>query len=486
MKERHSAAGLLLVPLLAGLAPGLLGAGGCVQDAKTVAGCRTQEVGVRTYPSVFQAWNPVENLSGMTEVEALARHDLVFAGPWVLRLLWASTSEQPWSGLSTNLVGVDATRAVPVANGLEQARRRRAELRKLNPNLKLLCELRYREGFYARPTDKPDLRAQDAFPPDSPFWLRDKQGQLCPGWGEDANGDGTITRDEVRFMLLDFRNPAFQALLAQKARAIQQTGLFDGIMLDWWNEDDATTGHWPDWKGTYLTRDEERAARIAMLQAIRREVRDDFLILVNANSRTVPLSAPYVNGLFMECFKKKYDQGYTRDQIVAMEKTLSWAERTLRQPHINCLEGWRVVTAYNGDRAQRVAERSREENRACMRLVTTLSLTHSDGYVLFGDDNAMPSPDHLHNWYDFWDADLGTPVGVAGAEGRVPGLFVREYTGGWAVCNRSGKAQAVSVGVPTRAVSSGKVAPEHIVPDLDGEILLRMNRGAGGAGSHSP
>jgi hypothetical protein len=27
------------------------------------------------------------------------------------------------------------------------------------------------------------------------------------------------------------------------------------------------------------------------------------------------------------------------------------------------------------------------------------------------DDNSLPISDHLHNWYDFWDAKLGLPVG---------------------------------------------------------------------------
>jgi len=75
-------------------------------------------------------------------------------------------------------------------------------------------------------------------------------------------------------------------------RIVHQTGLFDGIMLDWWNEHNATTGRWPGWQGSVLTRDEELAARLAILRTIRQAVGDDFLILVNANDRTVPQSAP--------------------------------------------------------------------------------------------------------------------------------------------------------------------------------------------------
>ena len=50
-----------------------------------------------------------------------------------------------------------------------------------------------------------------------------------------------------------------------------------------------------------------------------------------------------------------------------------------------------------------------------------------------------------HNfWYDFWDVDLGQPVGEKGQryENR-EGLFIREFTNGWAVYNRSGKEHQI-------------------------------------------
>ena len=95
-------------------------------------------------------------------------------------------------------------------------------------------------------------------------------------------------------------------------------------------------------------------ARLSILRKIREHVADDFLILVNANMRQTPKSAPYVNGLFMECYKSEYGKGYSLDQILQMEETLLWAEQHLREPRINCLEGWRVVTDYMGDLKTRV------------------------------------------------------------------------------------------------------------------------------------
>lgn len=107
-------------------------------------------------------------------------------------------------------------------------------------------------------------------------------------------------------------------------------------------------------------------------------------------------------------------------------------------------------------------------------MITTLSLTHSDGYLLFSDDNAVPTPDHLHNWYDFWDVVLGQPIAAkAGRYQGVAGLFIREFEKGWAVYNRSGAAQPVIFDRDVTGVSSGKYQSRHRVSDFDGEIFLK-------------
>ena len=46
-----------------------------------------------------------------------------------------------------------------------------------------------------------------------------------------------------------------------------------------------------------------------------------------------------------------------------------------------------------------------------LRATTTLSLVRSDGYALFSDPNPLPTPDHLHDWYPFWDKSLGKTAG---------------------------------------------------------------------------
>ncbi len=279
--------------------------------------------------------------------------------------------------------------------------------------------------------------------------------------------------DTILHYLIDFTNPEVQDLMVKKVVALHQSGLFDGVMFDWWNEENATSPIGiDDWSDTILTPELELEARLSILQQIREQVEDDFLILVNANMRQIPLSAPYVNGIYMECYKPKFYEGYDLNQIKRMEDTLLWAEQHLRKPTINCLEGWRTVIDYIADQNTRVIERNNIRNRKWMRMITTLSLTHSDGYVLFSDDNAIPSPDHLHNWYDFWDTDLGQPIQEKGiVYNAVPGLFIREYENGWVVYNRNGAKQVVSFDVSVKGVNSGVLDIRHEIPSFDGEIL---------------
>ena len=155
--------------------------------------------------------------------------------------------------------------------------------------------------------------------------------------------------------------------------------------------------------------------------------------------------------------------GYTRKEIQRIENTLVWAEANLREPQVNCLEGWGIPTE----------PLDSPNNLRQMRLFTTMSLTHSDGYVLYTDGNI----DHEHFWYSFWDADLGRPIGPKAQQYQnIDGLFIREFTNGWVVYNRSGKPQPITLPRISTGVSNGKQDITHLLPDLDGEIYLRKGK----------
>ena len=316
-----------------------------------------QRIEARGFPSVFQAWNPATNMHDESPLHTVARHDLVWHDPRFFRLKWNNQH----IGLADGFDG----------ESIENAKVFRRKLLDYNPNLILIAEIRYRDAH------------RSYLPEGHSWWLRDTQGRIVPGW------------DEGRFLCLDFHNPEFRHQVAKQAKAAVASGAVDGVMLDWWSDD---------------------ADRLALVKEVRQAIGDHALIICNANDRTTPQTAQYINGYFMECYRSKTAEDWKR-----IADTLVWAEKNLRSPRVNCLETW--------------FHKSRDDLNL-MRATTTLALTLSSGYCLFSDPNPLPTPDHLHNWYPFWNKSLGRPVsaGAAAADGTVR----REFDNGTVVYNPMG------------------------------------------------
>jgi hypothetical protein len=350
----------------------------------------------RDFPSVFQAWSPADNLSGEDEMRTLARHDLVWQSPTSFGLRWETSP----SALATSF-SPDSIRA-------GQSMRR--SLLTVNPNMVFVAEIRYRDA------------PANFFPEDHTWWLRDAKGRRREGWAEGG------------YYLLDFSDKEFQRHVARRAKAAVETGVFDGVLLDWWKDD---------------------VDRLSLVQTIRNAIGDDHVIIANANDRMTPKTAPYINGYFMECFRSKTAADWNR--IIS---TLVWAEDNLRSPKVNCLETW--------------FHQSRDD-LSLARSVTTLSLTLSDGYCLFSDPNQLPTPDHRHNWYPFWNKTLGKPVsrGVR----RSDGSFARDFEQGTVIFNPMGNHNVTaSFDKSRRSVATGKDATSHSVPPGDGDLFIGTGR----------
>ena len=251
-------------------------------------------------------------------------------------------------------------------------------------------------------------------------------------------------------------------------------------MFDRWLEDLVllTTIHgdqYLQYEGTpefHKALEEERQARVSILKQIREAVPDDFLIICNNNWNWSHLAAPYINGGMIETF---HQDGYTNSKIADIEESLLWYEENVREPKINVLRGEGLETEPPDS----------PDNRRWMRLFTTMSLTCSDGYALYtiGGYTAEGHKQYQnHIWYDFWDANLGQPISpTAQPYQGIPSLYIREFTNGWAVYNRSGQAQAITLRSSVTSVSDrGSTAASitHLLPDLDGEIYLKTKHPA--------
>ena len=391
-----------------------------------------------TYPSVFQACGDIINMPRLSREEGIAYHDLFFCRE-TFGWTWTPTSDG-----NLRLMG-DRGEATGTTD----------RIRAQNPNTLLLSSIEYFVAYF------------NEFPDDWPYFVRDDAGNRIEfkTWNQYP---------------IDFTHPAVQEMVIQQAAEIARCGIFDGIGIDHWSKGGIGS----------ITDEEAWDAKDRIIQGIRDAVDDDFLILVTTSNDTIPpRHAEYINGLFMET-TEDYEGGYTYAGLAHIENTLLWAEENLREPQINCLAG----------RGVRNEPLDSPRNLQWMRLWTTMNLTHSDGYVMFTMGGNLDHPAHpfefwpghadahaqgirhTHQnskyWYDFWDADLGRPIGGDETKGQLyedrEGLFIREFTNGWAVYNRSGTAQEIELPQEVSGWSSGvKHQRRHTLADLDGEIYLK-------------
>ena len=327
-----------------------------------------------------------------------------------------------------------------VVGDMEYGIQKRDELMATNPNMVFLVNISMRGAGISH------------FGEDWPFWIRDASGNIVP---EGTEGAG----------LMDFTHSAVQDIIVEQAIAVSKCGLFDGIVFDWWHETGSILAdHNSGWLEGYRGLDAEQRARDVILQRIRAETRHNFLIQVNSNRGKIPRTAPYINGLTMETGIPDW---FTTDDelnkaLLETEGTLLWAEENLREPRINGVAGQALYAE---------AEDS-PNNRRWARVLLTLSLTHADGYVVYQTHAGFGAS----AWIDLFDADLGRPVGPKAQlyDEDIPGLYIREFTNGWAVYNHSGEAQIITLPEEVQGVASGLVNTEHALPNLDGEMYLRV------------
>ena len=413
------------------------------------------KVHTRSLPSITAPWAGwFVNKPHLSYTEMTAAHDMFWSPEFGLR--FQRTDE----GFS--LVG-----------DWREARRQQEALLNLNPNAILLLEVDMRGTDPESPFLK-ELYSSDDFP-----WVKDDSGKIVLG----------APAEQYKNLLIDFTHPIAQDIIVAKAVTVAKSGLWDGILFTYWNENRVVLNG-------YRSYEAEQKARESILKRIRDAVEDDFLIIVTGELR---VGMPYINGIILYSDPQDFSNDNERyTQLIELESNLLWAEKNLREPSINYLEAKGIASELPLS----------PTNQQAMRCFTTLSLTHSDAYFLYtmgadwgelhphddfyrnyphkdvdrvywdqhtnSHDTFLHRHGDTHYWYDFWDADLGHPIGK---KGRLypnrEGLFIREFTNGWVVYNRSGKAQNIQLPVSATGVASRITGTSHTVPDLDGEIYLK-------------
>ena len=190
------------------------------------------------YPRIAMLWSPVRGDRSL-ESEGPTRSDHGRRGP----VRPALRTARP-TGLAEGFT----------AESIARAKRRLAELRKLNPDAPILAELyfyEYRETW---------------LPADHPWWLR-RDGKRQQFW------PGTYR--------MDWNNAEYRRHVVKLTAALEQVG-FDGVFYD-------------------NLRDEPEPW-VAFLKEVRRAVSDGFLILANAGYAVGrhDFAAPFLNGVMYE------------------------------------------------------------------------------------------------------------------------------------------------------------------------------------------
>ena len=387
----------------------------------------------RNYPLIVSDFGiPFSDRPHLSFVENLAQHDLIFAGPEVFGLRFSKRAD------AFPIVSSDTDRVVQL----------RDEYHSMNPNIILLTYIEWR----SLPRSNTPHLHRDAEGDNWPYWLRDEDGNIIPSEFDQRRG------------FIDFTHPHVQDRIVHQAVASSKCGLFDGIIFDYWNEHEPITRDHATFPEGYLGNHAEQRARDIILSRIRAAVRPDFLILGNTNYHKIPRTKWGVNGGSMESsLPGNYNNDRRERSMVRLADSLLWLDTNTREPRLNIVDGVSIPTEPFDS----------PSNLRWMRALTTLSLTHANGYVSF--DQHRPDNTTGHWSYDFWDADLGQPVGAKGQLYQdIDGLYIREFTNGWAVYNHSGAEQTITLPELASGVASRFEGMEHTLPNLDGEMYLRV------------
>lgn len=330
-----------------------------------------------------------------------ARHDLIVTSAGWLGLEW---DREPW-GLADGFT----------AESVEAAKKRLAEARGLNPDVVVLCEINFYEYD------------DDALPEDHPWWLRveGKKEQFWPGTHR-----------------MDWDNPDYRAHIVRQTAALADAGV-DGVYYD-------------------NLRDEPEPW-IALLDAVRQECGDGFLILANAGYAIdeYDFAAPYLNGVMYE---SGFSHGRTQwdECIAAMQHTAS----LLRPPIISCIERFEDIEGRDdGPLPKRRTPARRDPVTRWWSMC--YALTIGNYYYLFSDNTY-----HGHDWYPEYDVKIGLPKGPG--ERVSSHVWRREYQNALVVVNLPGAESPYRVEVdrPARDSLTEERGTEFTIPPGSGRILV--------------
>lgn len=267
-------------------------------------------------------------------------------------------------------------------------------------------------------------------------------------WGHNKEYGKTVA--------VNIKHPDYLSYTLKRIR--NRTYAKDGILFDWWHNRHKHAGGY--------SKKTVKKFRTELAKQTREKFGKDFLIIGNVNWDKDNGTHNYINGAWMELYKKnKRLGGYDCGQIKLMGELLKFHDQNLQEPRLVAFEPWKISKAppkdiieklekkkfgkkrsndeykkfYNVSRKKywRAHYRSSPENIKFAKLFTAMAMViPENGYILYGDNNPdEPTHDHLHEFYDFYNTDLGkeTSIGMEITEGvgfkmYEKGAIVYNYT----------------------------------------------------------
>ena len=268
-------------------------------------------------------------------------------------------------------------------------------------------------------------------------------------WGHDKEY-GTTVR-------VNIKDPEYLSYLQNLIKI--RTNYIDGVLLDWWHDRHKHVGGY--------SKNTVKEFRINLSKQLRNNYGNDFLIIGNVNWDKDSSTHQYINGVFMELYKKPYKNtnGYSCNEIKRMDKLLKYHDQNLQEPRLIAFEPWRISKIPPNDLIKKLEldkygkinddkyykkigfknkknywkayYRSSPENIKFAKLFTAMAMViPENGYILYSDNNPdNHRGDHYHDFYDFYNTDLGkeTSIGMEIKEGLgfkmyERGVIVYNYT----------------------------------------------------------
>jgi hypothetical protein len=359
------------------------------------------------YPRIGMCWSP---LRGDRSPAGMAKHDLIMSSIEALGLEWDRQPEVLATGFKPE--------------SIEEAKRRTAEIRKLNPNAVLIGDLSFYEF------DEGQL------PEDHPWWLKTdgKREQFWPGTYR-----------------MNWYLPDYQESVIKRTLSLYEAGVVDGVFYDNWRD--------------------EPEPWIKIMRSIRERVRDKFLIFVNVgyDIGTADWIAPYLNGIM-------YESGWSHPERSRWMPDETWDDRIrmmqrtqelLLPPHISLIERFEEVRDHAGWPNDPKKGTGITRDPAARHWTMAYALIAGDFYYLFSD-----STSHRHDWYPEYDANIGLPL--APGERVSAHVWQRRYEKALVVMNLPDAKAPYNVKLSKAARDSftGESGMAFAVPPGDGRVLV--------------